>query len=261
MESAILILALLVVVLLGLGTYLGVKAVRAAKRGVDRTISQARRTVEDTALRAKSLGQPGPAGELAQLRLSLRRSMAATEEALRAGAAEDSSLSESLALFQRLALHADELDGELKRAEREPDKGRVADRLPELRERTHRVTHSADSLRWAAQDRAGRFAQDELTDLSRQIETETGALRHWTPVPGATDPAPRSGAPDPASRFGGGPDRMAADPPVAPETTGYGPGASGPAAGQTPPPALGAPPEQSWRPEHSWQRSPRPEHG
>ncbi|CAM5567143.1 hypothetical protein SCALM49S_00067 [Streptomyces californicus] len=75
MEAVITILALLVVVFIALGVYATVKAVGAAKRGVDRTITQARRTVEDTTLRAKSFGQPGVAGELAQLRLSLRTSM------------------------------------------------------------------------------------------------------------------------------------------------------------------------------------------
>ncbi|MBH5334804.1 hypothetical protein IHE55_08345 [Streptomyces pactum] len=307
MESVILILTLLVVVILGLGVYLGVKAVRAAKRGVDRTISHARRTVEDTALRAKSLGQPGPSGDLAQLRLSLRRSMAATEEALRAGAAEDASLGESLALFQRLRVHADELDAELRRAEREPDKSRVAARLPELRERTQHVTHSADSLRWAAQDRARRFAQDDLADLSRQIETEAGALRHWAPAPDAAHSSYRGGGltggdlaggdlpatENPGvSEHSGTPERPAASGAAraseaagatgaaagvtgasggggtsgahsagGPDPAGSAQEPAGPAAGQAPPPALEAPPEHLWRPEHSWQRAPRPERG
>ena len=74
-------------------------------------------------------------------------------------------LAESLRLFERLARTARELDDELKRLEREPDKGRLATQLPELRERTERITHSADSLRWAAQDRAQRFADDDLDAL------------------------------------------------------------------------------------------------
>ncbi|MFH8368968.1 hypothetical protein [Streptomyces sp. NPDC018031] len=268
MESVILILALLVVVIMGLGIYLGVKAVRAAKRGVDRTITQARRTVEDTALRAKSFGQPGPAGELAQLRLSLRKSMTATEQALQAGAAEDSSLSESLALFQRLRSHADELDAELKRAEREPDKSRVLGRLPEMRERTRQVTSSADSLRHAAQERAHRFAQDDLAQLSRQIEMESGALRHWTPAPGATDTSPAASAGtapgatgSPAARDadgGAGGTERAGDTPAPGVAT---PGAAGPATAESPRPALDAPPEHTWQPGHSWQRSAHPENG
>ncbi|MBT2505178.1 hypothetical protein J7I98_04545 [Streptomyces sp. ISL-98] len=186
MEAVILILTLLFVAFVGLGVYVGVKAVGAAKRGVDRTITQARRTVEDTTLRAKSYGQSGVAGELAQLRLSLRTSMRATQEALQAGVAEDASLSESIGLFQRLSGHGHELDDELKRLEREPDKTRVAERLPDLRERTERVTHAADSLRWAARDRAQQFANDDLASLSAQIEVESGALRHWaTTEPGA----------------------------------------------------------------------------
>ncbi|MFC8224327.1 hypothetical protein [Streptomyces sp. NPDC057287] len=180
MEAVILILTLLFVAFMALGVYAGVKTVRAAKRGVDRTITQARRSVEDTALRAKSYGQPGVPGELAQLRLALRTSMRATQEALNARAAEDASLSESLGLFQRLSAHGRELDSDLKRLEREPDRATVATLLPGLRERTERITHSAESLRWAARDRARQFADDDLAALNAQIDLEAGALRHWT---------------------------------------------------------------------------------
>ncbi|MEU2131021.1 hypothetical protein [Streptomyces sp. NPDC018352] len=180
MEFVILILGLLFFAFVALGVYAGVKAVGAAKRGVDRTISQARRTVEETTLRAKSYGQTGVGGELAQLRLALRTSMRATQEALRAGVAEDASLSESLGLFQRLSVHGRELDDELKKLEREPDRATVASMLPSLKQRTERITHSADSLRWAARDRARRFSDDSLDALNAQIDVEAGALRHWT---------------------------------------------------------------------------------
>ncbi|MFI8516974.1 hypothetical protein ACIGEZ_03950 [Streptomyces sp. NPDC085481] len=180
MEAAITIMALLFVAFVALGVYATVKVAKAAKRGVDRTIDQARRTVEDTTLRARSFGQTGVAGELAQLRLSLRTSMRATQDALHAGVAEDASLKESLDLFHRLSAHARELDEDLKRLEREPDKARLAVQLPDLRRRTEQITHSADALRWAARDRASRFAQDDLSSLSAQIDMEVGALRHWT---------------------------------------------------------------------------------
>ncbi|WP_406508655.1 hypothetical protein [Streptomyces sp. NBC_00212] len=180
MEAAILILALLFVAFVVLGVYVTVKVVGAAKRGVERTVTQARRAVEDTTLRAKSVGQPGVAGQLAQLRLSLRTSMRATQDALHARLAEDESLKESLALFERLSGHGRELDDELRRLEREPDKRNTAARMPELRERTERITHSADSLRWAARDRARQFADDDLASLSEQIEMESGALRDWS---------------------------------------------------------------------------------
>ncbi|SFT11374.1 hypothetical protein [Streptomyces sp. ok210] len=180
MEAVILILGLLFVAFMALGVYVSVKVIGAAKRGVDRTITQARRTVEETTLRAKSYGQVGVAGELAQLRLSLRTSMRATQEALQAGVAEDASLSESLGLFERLSVHGRELDDELKRLEREPDRATVASLLPGLKQRTERITHSAQSLRWAARDRARQFADDDLAALNTQIDVEAGALRHWT---------------------------------------------------------------------------------
>ena len=145
------IVALMFVLFVALGAYVTVKVVGAAKRGVDRTVAQARRTVEDTTLKARTFAQPGAAGELAQLRLKLRTSMRSTQEALHARAAEDASLKESLDLFDRLSVHGRELDDELKRLEREPDKAHARRRLPELRERTEQITASADSLRWAAQ--------------------------------------------------------------------------------------------------------------
>ncbi|WLQ43162.1 proline-rich domain-containing protein [Streptomyces laculatispora] len=215
MEAVILILGLLVVAFVALGIYVSVKVIGAASRGVDRTITQARRAVEDTTLRAKSYGQLGVVGELAQLRLSLRTSMRATQEALQTGVTEDASLSESLGLFQRLSVHGRELDDELKRLEREPDKTTVTSLLPGLRERTGQITRSAESLRWAARDRARQFADDDLAALNVQIDVEAGALRHWTteePAPGQQSDRPaergqgpgqdRAGAPGPAQRQG-----------------------------------------------------------
>ncbi|WP_329195141.1 MULTISPECIES: hypothetical protein [unclassified Streptomyces] len=179
--GALVIFALLVLfAFLGLGAWVTVKAVGAAKRGVDRTLTQARRTVEDTTLRARSLGQVGVTAGLAQLRLDLRTSMRATQQALYQGVQTDASLRESIGLFERLSEHGHDLDAELKRLEQEPDRKRIAASLPDLRERTRKITESADSLRWAARERARRFAEDDLSTLSAQIEVESGALRDWS---------------------------------------------------------------------------------
>ncbi|KOU28932.1 hypothetical protein ADK53_33480 [Streptomyces sp. WM6373] len=183
MEAALIIFALMLLAIVGLGAYLTVKAVGAAKRGVERTVAQARRSVEDTTLRAKSFGQVGVAGALAQLRLDLRTSMRATQQALAEGAQADASLRESLGLFERLSAHGHELDGELKRLEQEPDRQRTAELLPDLRERAAKIIQAADSLRWAARDRARRFAEDDLSLLSDQIQMESGALRDWSREP------------------------------------------------------------------------------
>ncbi|MEU1051998.1 hypothetical protein ABZ397_05470 [Streptomyces sp. NPDC005876] len=234
METALAVVALLFVLMVLLGAYATVKAVGAAKRGVDRGITQARRTVEEHTLRAKSLVQVGPAGELAQLRLTLRSSMRATQDALHAGASDDASLKESLALFERLSAHGHELDGELRRLESEPDRATLAERLPGLRERTERITQAADSLRWAARDRARRFADDDLDTLSAQIDLEAGALRHWTRTePSSTQPPwPEAPAAD---------DQPAARPAPAEEPA---------------PPALD---RSRPRPVHPWQKKARPE--
>ncbi|WP_030735654.1 hypothetical protein [Streptomyces griseus] len=257
MEAVITILALLVVVFIALGVYATVKAVGAAKRGVDRTITQARRTVEDTTLRAKSFGQPGVAGELAQLRLSLRTSMRATQDALHAGAAEDASLAESVALFRRLSAHGLELDDELKRLEREPDRTTVASLLPKLRERTRQITHSAESLRWAARDRARQFADDDLEALNAQIDIEAGALRHWT----TDEPAQSGGAKNAASPGRGPgtdwPDPAATTDPSATNSSTADEAWSEPAREESPQ-AITAP-DPRLRTTYPWQKSTRPE--
>ncbi|MFB6840815.1 hypothetical protein [Streptomyces sp. NPDC056361] len=205
MEATIItIMALLFLSFVALGVFVTVKVAKAAKRGVDRTLDQARRTVEDTTLRAKSFGQAGVASELARLRLALRTSMRATQEALQAGAVEDASLKESLELFHRLSAHGLELDGDLKRLEREPDRAWVAGQLPELTARTERITGSADALRRAARDRAVRFAEDDLSTLSAQIDVEAGALRHWT-GPEATPETAQGTAPGAGAARAGAP--------------------------------------------------------
>ncbi|MEU1671547.1 hypothetical protein ABZ752_05905 [Streptomyces roseifaciens] len=254
MEAVAVIVVLIFAVLVALGVIATVRTARAVKRGVDRTVGQARRTVEDTRLKARQFAQPGPAGEVAQLRLSLRTSMRATQDALQSAAPDDASLSEALALFQRLSAHGHELDDELKRLENEPDKARLAACLPELRERTARVKDSADSLRFAAQDRARRFAEDDLETLSGQIRMEAGALRHWSDEPVAGAP----GAPGPAG---------AAAPAAAGAPAGEAaaaPGAGAPVGERTEP---GAEPRaitgrdrDGWRqPGYSWQKTSRPE--
>ncbi|KUN83584.1 hypothetical protein AQJ66_18390 [Streptomyces bungoensis] len=244
MEAVITVFALLFLLFVALGAYATVKAVGAAKRGVDRGIAQARRTVEDHTLRAKSFAQPGPAGEIAQLRLTLRTSMRATQDTLYAGAAEDESLKESLGLFERLSTHGRELDADLKRLEAEPDRAALAARLPELRRRTERITTSADSLRWAARDRARRFSDDDLDVLGAQIDVEAGALRHWT----HTEPATAAPPPWPDAPATG-------DAPAARPQTWQDAGAPRP-AGKPADPAIGPP---APRPVHPWQKKPRPE--
>ncbi|MEV0171795.1 hypothetical protein AB0I00_11840 [Streptomyces sp. NPDC050803] len=241
MEAVFAVVALLFVLFLVLGAYVTVKVVGAAKRGVDRTLTQARRTVEDHTLRAKSFAQPGAAGELAQLRLKLRTSMRATQDALHAGVAEDESLKESIGLFERLSAHGHELDDELKRLEAEPDRATLAERLPGLRERTEQIIRSADSLRWAARDRARRFADDDLDSLSAQIDVEAGALRHWT-----TEEPPAS-APPPW------PEAPVSEAPAARQTW---PDSPSPAAEEPTRPAI-TPPDP--RPAYPWQKNRRPE--
>ncbi|WEO97491.1 hypothetical protein A6P39_027675 [Streptomyces sp. FXJ1.172] len=240
MEAVIAVFALLFLLFVGLGAYATVKAVGAAKRGVDRTIEQARRTVEDHTLRAKSIVQIGPAAEIAELRLQLRTSMRATQDALRTGAAEDESLKESLGLFERLSAHGHQLDADLRRLEAEPDRAEVTARLAELRGRTERITKSANSLRRAVRDRERRFTDDDLGALSDQIDIEADALRHWTPAGPAQEQQ--------------WPDAPAAEDRAAQHTQSW---AAGRRPAQEPAPQAITPPSR--RPAYPWQKKPRPE--
>ena len=252
MEAVIAVVALLFVLFVALGAYATVKVVGAAKRRVDETITHARRTVEDHTLRAKSFAQPGPVGELAQLRLKLRTSMRATQDALHAGAAEDESLKESLGLFQRLSAHGHELDAELRRLESEPDRSTLTERLPDLRERTERIVQSADALRWAARDRARRFADDDLDSLSAQIDVEAGALRHWQTAesPSSSTPSDPSSSTPPPWPEAPAPESAATTEQTWPDTPRT------QRAGEPTRPAITPP---APRPTYPWQKKPRPE--
>ncbi|MFF7153448.1 hypothetical protein [Streptomyces sp. NPDC008139] len=178
MEIAGFVVLVLFLAFVTLGVVATVKTVRAARRGVARASAQARRTIEDTQLKARRYTTTGPAGQVAQLRIDLRTAIDSTFRALE----HDPSLTEAAGLMARLNDHARTLDRELALLEREPDRARLAALLPDLSTRAHRITHSADSLRWAAQDRAHQFASDDLTALRHQIDIESAALRHWEPA-------------------------------------------------------------------------------
>ena len=125
MEAVLGVIVLMMVLFAAAGTFLAVRTVRAVRSGVRRNVEQARRAVEDTALRARSYARPGALGEVAALRLSLRTAVTGTREALEAGAAGDSSVREALRLLDRLSGHAHSLDGELRALEREPHQDRA----------------------------------------------------------------------------------------------------------------------------------------
>lgn len=190
METVGIVLLVFFLVFATVATVATVKAARAVKRGVERRALQARRAVEDQRLRARRFALPGSLGQLAQLRLDLRTSVDSTFQAL-----DGAELPEATALLDRLNGHARALDAELKLLEREPDKARVSAKLPDLAERARRIAHSADSLRWAAQDRARHTTADDFDALTREIDIESTALRHWE-----SGPRPGLGAPPAAGK-------------------------------------------------------------
>lgn len=190
METAGIVVLLFVLMFVALATVATVRTVRAVRSGVARGTAQARRVVEDAQLKARRYTTPGVGGEVAQLRIDLRTAIDATFDALDERHPDDAALAEAASLLARLNDHARVLDGELKLLEREPDKSRVVARLPELAGRVRHVTHSADSLRWAAQDRAHHTGADDLAALTDQIAIESKALRHWTPTEAHKLPSP-----------------------------------------------------------------------
>ncbi|MFI6157316.1 hypothetical protein ACIBCA_32050 [Kitasatospora sp. NPDC051170] len=199
----VLLFGITVLVLAVVGT---VKAAKAVARKVEKHEANARRAVETATLKAKTFTKVGPPAQIASVRLKLRTSLDGTRQVLEGGVEQDGQLGEALALLARLDAHAAELDGELRVLEREPDTGRIAAKLPELRERAERITHAAETMRWAAQDRMHRFAEDELSRLSQECESEAGALRHWD-ADSAAASSPSSSAtsssPSPSSPAGG----------------------------------------------------------
>ncbi|MFR9674759.1 hypothetical protein [Streptomyces sp. TR06-5] len=200
MEFVIWALIVLFVLFTTLGIVVTVRTARAVRRGVERTSSQVRRTVEDTALKART-AQPGPVGEAARIRLELRASFDSTRAALESGASDDPGLREAAALLEQLHGHARRLDEELRLlTEREPDRERIAARLPEARERAASLRRSSDSLRFAAQDRAREYDADSLDALRNRIEIESGALRGFREPPAGTPGALRGEAGQPGRR-------------------------------------------------------------
>ncbi|MDT0318673.1 coiled-coil domain-containing protein [Streptomyces millisiae] len=157
---------------------------RAVARRAAHARDDIRRTFTDAMLNARA-AQPGAVGDAARTRRELRAALDSTRAALRA----DASLAEARALFEQLTGHAQQLDRELTALMTgEPDRARLAARLPELRTRADRIRRSADSLRFAAQERAHRHDTEALDALHDQIDLEANALRHWTPAPAPEAP-------------------------------------------------------------------------
>ncbi|MBC3842295.1 hypothetical protein GXW82_25230 [Streptacidiphilus sp. 4-A2] len=197
------------IVVLFVGAVVGLVSLAVVKtrQAVRRAVPPARRAAEDVAIKARALTRGGAHGQVAGLRAEVRTALSASRRVLEAGSGSDPQLSESLLLLTRLDEHADELDTKLRLLEREPDQKRVEGQLAGVRERADRIVHSASSLRWAAQDRLHRFADEDLARLSEECEAEAGALRHWTPAAPGPAERPQTSWTDSAGRGCGRPDR------------------------------------------------------
>ncbi|SEL94183.1 hypothetical protein [Streptacidiphilus jiangxiensis] len=172
MEPLGILMLLVLCMVAAIGTLVVVGAVKAA-----RAVST---KAENVALKARAYTNPGAPGRIASVRLRLRAALEGTRQALEAAASQDAQVGESLQLLKRLETHGTELDAQLRGLEREPEPTRVDAKLPELRARAEQITHAAEELRWAVQDRQHRFSEDELSRLSDECTQEADALRHWS---------------------------------------------------------------------------------
>ncbi|WP_037576479.1 hypothetical protein [Phaeacidiphilus oryzae] len=180
-EIAGLVLLLIVIAVVAAVAVAVVKVKQAVQRQVEQHGANARRAVEEAALKARSFTRPGPRGQAASLRSELRASLFAARRVLESAAPGDPQLADSVKLLDRLEEHARVVDDDLRDVERRPG-AESADRIPALRERVRRIVGSATALRTAAQDRRSRWADEELGRLDEEIAAEAGALRHWIPV-------------------------------------------------------------------------------
>jgi hypothetical protein len=182
MGPVVIVMLLVLCVLIGIGALVVVGTVKAA-----RAVSA---KAENVALKARAYTNPGAPGRIASVRLRLRGALEGTRQALESAVSQDAQVGESLQLLKRLEALGVELDAQLRILEREPEAARVDAKLPELRARAERITHAAEELRWAVQDRQHRFSEDELARLTDECSQEADALRHWT-SPSAENAGPR----------------------------------------------------------------------
>ncbi|WP_052434278.1 hypothetical protein [Streptacidiphilus melanogenes] len=172
MGPLVIVVLLVLCVLIGIGALVVVGTVKAARAVGAKA--------ENMALKARAYTNPGAPGRIASVRLRLRGALEGTRQALESAASQDAQVGESLQLLKRLEAHGGELDAQLRVLEHEPEVARVDAKLPELRARAEQITHAAEELRWAVQDRQHHFSEDEVARLSDECTQEADALRHWT---------------------------------------------------------------------------------
>ncbi len=214
------------------GAYATVKAVGAAKRSVDREHHPGPPHGRGPHTAGQVPRPAGSAGELAQLRLAL-----AHVDAGHAGRAARGrgrgrvprSPSPSSSGSARTGSNWTASSGGWSPNRTAP---RSPSAFPTLRERTERIIHSAESLRWAAREPGPSFRRRRPDSLSAQIDVEAGApaalgRRRSTPprrrpgpeAPGTDAPAARQSWPQTPQH----PGREPAEEPARPAITPPGP--------------------------------------
>lgn len=194
MEALLVVLVVLLLCGAAVAALVAVGLVKAARAASARA--------ERVALKARTMTGSGVGAEIARHRLALRDSLDSTRGVLAAAHREDRQVGDAVQLLDRLEQHGRELEGELRLLEREPDRARAGERLHDLAERADRLRGAADQLRWSAQERQHRFADDELTRLTQECADEAEALRHWRGTGAGPTAPPRSPytQPDPPRR-------------------------------------------------------------
>jgi hypothetical protein len=136
----------------------------------------------------------GPVSEVARLRREMGRSLAGARRALAAARAVHSPVGDAPSLLARLELAATSVDAELQMLEAQPDRLRIAARLPGPRSRAEAIRSSAAHLVEGLLAAASHDG-DELSLLQAACAVEAEALRssarpslppHQVPAGGVT---------------------------------------------------------------------------
>lgn len=174
--QVLIVLAIVVTVLVGVLLGLAVWGVRRARRSG--ALARGRRAVEraQLTLRAQT-APPGPARELAQLRLDLREVVGRTSTAVTATQAAGDPVGDLPGLCRRLQQVTVALDTELRLLEHDPDGADVRVLLPALRARAGELEGSARAVRDAAAAARHGMAEASLAELTADVDQEVAALR------------------------------------------------------------------------------------
>ncbi|MFD1505810.1 hypothetical protein FE374_00575 [Georgenia yuyongxinii] len=137
------------------------------------------------ALRVRTVVGDQAGRELARQRVALQDAQDATERALAAAYAQHRPVGELPAVAARLADAGQELDDQLRLAEREPDRALRSALARELDGRVREHGRLSAELRASVLSTGGAVGEARLLDAGSRLAVEVGALTAWQESYGA----------------------------------------------------------------------------